>query len=62
MQIPEKHFLKFKELMREKVGEEKYSKITEQELLASTTALITLMEAVHKPISNEDYERHKEKK
>lgn len=61
MQISEKHFLEFKELMREEVGEEAYNKMTEQELLASATALITLMKAVYKPITKEDYEKYKAK-
>lgn len=59
MQISDKHFLKFKELMKEKVGEEKYSKMTEQELLASAISLITLMKAIYKPITKEDYEKYK---
>ncbi len=45
--MSDKHFLKFKELMREDMGEEKYNKMTEQELFASFTALITLMETVY---------------
>lgn len=59
MQISEKHFLEFKELVREEIGEEKYSKMTEQELLASATALITLIKAVYKPITKEDNEKCK---
>lgn len=61
MQIPDKDFLKFKELMREKVGDEAYSKMTEQELLASATALITLMKIVYRPITKEDYEKYRAK-
>ncbi len=61
MQISDKHFLKFKELMREKVGDEAYSKMTEQELLASAIALVTLMNAIYKPITKEDYEKYKSK-
>lgn len=61
MQISDKHFLEFKELMREKVGEEAYSKMTEQELLASATALITLMKVVYRPMTKEDYEKYQEK-
>lgn len=57
MLIPEKHFLKFKKLMRETVGEEAYNKMTEQELLASAIALITLVKAVYKPITKEEHER-----
>jgi hypothetical protein len=61
MEISEKYFLQFKELMRKKVGEEKYNKMTEQEFLASATALITLMRAVYKPITKEDYEKYTKK-
>ena len=57
MQIPEKKFLEFKELMRKKVGEKKYSKMTEQELLASATALITLMDAVYKHVNKEEIKK-----
>lgn len=53
MHISDKHFLKFKELMKEKVGEEEFSKMTEQELLHSAIALVTLVKAVYKPIQKE---------
>ncbi|MDP2641993.1 MAG: hypothetical protein Q8P21_01740 [bacterium] len=62
MQISEKHFLKFKELMRKKVGEKKYIKMTEQELLTSATALITMVKAVYKPITKKDYQKYSKKK
>ena len=55
IQISEKHFHKFKELMRKEVGDEKYNKMTEQELFSSATALVTLVGAVCK-YKNE--ERH----
>ena len=45
--------------MREQEGEEEYNKMTEQELLNSAIALITLMKAVYKPITKEDYEKYK---
>ena len=61
MQIPEKRFLEFKELMRKKVGEERYSKMTEQELLASATALLTMIKTIYKPITKEDYEKYSKK-
>ncbi len=61
MQISDKHFLEFKELMREKVGDEAYSKMTEQELLESAIKLITLVRAVYKPMTKEDYEKYKAK-
>jgi len=44
--------------MRKKVGEEEYNKMTEQELLNSAIALITLIKAVYKPITKEDYEKY----
>lgn len=44
--------------MREKVGEEAYSKMTEDELLKSAIALVTLVKAVYKPITKEDYEKY----
>jgi len=53
MQIPEKYFLQFKELMRKKVGEDEYKKMTEQQLLESAIALVTLIRAVYKPIKKE---------
>ncbi len=59
MHISNKHFLKFKELMKEKVGEEEYNKLTEQELLNSAIALVTLVKAVYQPIKKEDYEKYK---
>lgn len=59
MQISDKHFLKFKELMKEKVGEEEYNKLTEQELLNSAIALVTLVKAVYQHINKEDYEKYK---
>lgn len=52
--IQEKYFIKFKDLMRKKVGKKKFSKMTEQELLASATALLTLVKAVYGPIKKED--------
>ncbi len=61
MQISDKHFLEFKELVRKKVGDEAYSKMTEQELLESAIKLITLVKTIYKPITKEDYENHKTK-
>ncbi len=61
MQIQEKYFLQFKELMRKKVGEKEYKKMTEQQLLESATALITLIDAVYRPIKKEDYDKYKNK-
>ena len=55
IQISEKYFLKFKELMRKKVGEEEYNKMIEQELFDSATKLITLMGAVERHINRENF-------
>ena len=52
MQISDEHFKKFKELTRQKIGEEEYNKMSEQELLDSAIKLVTLVEAVYKPINN----------
>ena len=59
MQISDKRFTEFKELMRNKVGEEEYSKMTEQKLLASAITLVTMMKAIYKPITKADYEKYR---
>lgn len=56
--IKNEYFIKFKELYKEEF-EEEYSKMTEEQLFNSATALITLVEAVYKPILKEDYEKYK---
>ena len=48
MYISEEHFAKFKVLMKEQVGEEKYNKMTEQQLLESATKLLKLVEIVYR--------------
>jgi len=55
MQIPEKDFIKFKELYKEEFGEEEYNKMTDQQLLESATKLLTLVEAVYKHQNKENY-------
>ena len=57
MHISDKHFARFKELTREKVGEEKYNQMTEQELFESAIKLITLVEAVYKYNNRDNYEK-----
>lgn len=54
--VREEYFKKFKELTRKKLGEEQYNKMTEQELFASATALITLMGAVERHINSPTYQ------
>ena len=57
MKIPYKKFLEFKELIRKEIGEKAYSKMTELELLASATSLITLTKAVYRSTIKEDYKK-----
>ncbi len=45
--LNDKYFIKYKELTRNKLGDEVYNKMTEQELFDGFTKLITLMEAVY---------------
>lgn len=45
--INDKYFIKYKELTRNKLGDEVYNKMTQQELFDGFTKLITLMEAVY---------------
>lgn len=59
MFISDKHFAEFKRIYKEEFGEEKYNKLTDQQLLESATKLITLMKIVYKPISKEDYEKYR---
>ena len=57
MHISDEHFSKFNELMKEEVGEEKYNKMTEQELFESATKLVTLVETVYKYQNRDNYEK-----
>ncbi len=50
----EEYYKKFNELMRKKVGEEEYNKMTKQELMASAISLITLLGAVEKYINHKN--------
>jgi non-homologous end joining protein Ku len=44
----DEYYKKFNELMKKKVGEEKYNKMTKQELMNNADFLITLLDAVNK--------------
>lgn len=57
--IKEEYFTKFKKLYLEEFGEEEYNKMTEEQLFNSATALITLLDAVYRPILKEDYKKYK---
>lgn len=57
--IKKKYFEKFKKLYREEFGEEKFNEMTEQQLFESAMALVTLVEAVYKPITREEFEKFK---
>ena len=48
MHISEEHFVKFKVLMKEQVGEKKYNEMTEQQLLESATKLLKLVKIVYR--------------
>jgi hypothetical protein len=50
----EEYFIKYKELTRKKFGDEKYSKMTEQELFDGASKLLTLVEAVYQHTNNSD--------
>lgn len=54
MLISDEQFKKFKKLYKEEFGEEKYNKMTEQQLLESATKLLKLVEIVYKPIESQD--------
>jgi hypothetical protein len=45
--IKDEYFIRYKELTRKKLGDEKYCTMTEQELFDGFMKLITLMEAVY---------------
>lgn len=53
MIISPEMFEEFKKLMREHVGEERFSQMSEQELLHSATSLLNLVKAVYRPIEPE---------
>jgi hypothetical protein len=50
----DEYFRKYKDLMKKKVGEEAYNKMTNQELFDGATKLITLMGAVEKHINKDN--------
>ena len=56
--ISDIQFKKFKELMKNHVGEEKFSAMSEQYLLESAIKLITLMKAIYRHITKEEYEKY----
>lgn len=61
MTLTSEQFEKFKELTRERVGDERFNQMSEQELMDSAMALITLVEAVYKPITKQEYDSHRQK-
>jgi len=64
MLISEKYLNEFRELLKKKMGEEEFNKMSEQEILDSAMKLITLVKAVYQPITKKDYNKYinKEKK
>ncbi len=56
----EEYYKKFNELMKKRVREDKYNKMTKQELMDSADSLITLLGAVEKHINREDSKTHQQ--
>ncbi len=56
----EEYYRKFNELMKKKVGEEKFNKMTRQELMNSADSLVTLLGAVEKHTNQEDSKLHQQ--
>lgn len=57
--IKKEYFEKFKKLYKEEFGEDEFNKMSEQQLYESAMALVTLVQAVYKPIPREDFEKFK---
>ncbi len=49
MLISEKHLSDFKVLLKDKIGEEEFNKLSEQDILDSATKLLTLVKIVYQP-------------
>ncbi len=47
--------------MREKMGEEEFNKLSEQEILESATKLLTLVKIVYKPMTQKEFDLIQEK-
>lgn len=56
MHISEKHLNEFKELLKNKMGEEAYNKLSEQDILDRAIKLLTMVKIVYKPITKEDFD------
>jgi hypothetical protein len=54
MNISEKHLNEFKILLKDKMGEEKFSKLSEQDILSSAIKLLTLVKIVYQPTTRID--------
>jgi hypothetical protein len=56
MHISEKHLNEFKELLKNKMGQEAFSKLSEQDILDRAIKLLTMVKIVYKPITKKDFD------
>jgi len=55
MLISEKHLNEFKVLLKNKMGEKEFNKLSEQDILDSATKLLTLVKIVYKPMTQKEF-------
>ena len=56
MQISEEHLNKFKELLKNKMGEEAFNKLSEQDILENAIKLLTMMKIIYKPMTKKEFD------
>ena len=56
MHISPGRFDEFKKIMKEHVGEEKFSTMSEQYLFESAIKLVTMLKIIYKPMTQEEFE------
>lgn len=55
MNISEKHLNDFKVLLKAKMGEEEFNKLSEQDVLDSAIKLLTLVKIVYQPMTKKEF-------
>ena len=55
--LSKEHFEEYKRIYKEEFGEENFNSRTEAQLFEEAIKLITLMKAVYKPMTKEEYDR-----
>jgi len=55
MLISEKHLNEFKVLLKNKMGEKEFNKLSEQDILDSATKLLTLVKIVYQPMTQKEF-------